>query len=170
LADGSRWTGTFSAGLSGLAAKTLGRSFQELLDTIGAYYYFPLAIAKSGEVGDTTLTLKVKPLRGSIDQAGGLVFALKDVGNYFVLRVNALEDNAILFEYINDNRIKRAQHDLSIAKGEWHRLAATVSGNKVSCRVGEALVFEYLADRPLHGHWGLWSKADSVTLFSIERD
>lgn len=170
LADGSRWTGALSAGLSGLAAKTLGKSYQELLDTIGAYYYFPLAIAKSGEAGDTTLTLKVKPLGGSIDQAGGLIFALKDVGNYFVLRVNALEDNVILFEYINDNRIKRAQYDLSIAKGGWQRLAATVSANKVSCRVGETLVFEYLADRSLHGHWGLWSKADSVSLFSIERD
>jgi pyruvate,water dikinase len=170
LVDGSRWKGALAAGMSGLAAKTLGRPYQQLLDTIGAYYYFPLAIARSGEAGDGVLTLKVKPLGGDIDQAGGLVFALKDIGNYFVLRINALEDNVILFEFVNDNRIKRAQHDLSIAKGAWQRLAAVVSASKVSCRVGETLVFEYLADRPLHGHWGLWSKADSVTLFSIEKD
>lgn len=165
LADGSRWLGALSSGVSGLMTKTFGRSYQELLDTIGAYYYFPLAISKSGEVGDGMLSLQVKPLHGSIDQAGGLIFGLRDIGNYFVFRINALEDNAMLFEFVNNNRIERARCDLPIARNQWYTLEVGVKDNSASCRVNGAVVFDYQTDRPLHGHTGLWTKADSVILF-----
>ena len=134
-ADGSRWLGALPTGVSGLMTKALGRSYQELLDTIGAYYYFPLAISKSGEVGDGVLSLQVKPLSGSIDQAGGLVFGLRDIGNYFVFRINALEDNAILFEFINNNRVERGRCDMPITRSQWHTLEVSVMGSKASCRV-----------------------------------
>jgi len=165
LADGSRWLGTLSTGVSGLMTKALGRSYQELLDTIGAYYYFPLAISKSGEVGDGALSLQVKPLRGSIDQAGGLLFGLRDIGNYFVFRINALEDNAILFEFVNNNRVERARCDLPITRGQWHTLDVGIADNSASCLVNGTVVFEYQAERLLHGHVGLWTKADSMILF-----
>lgn len=169
LSDGSHWVGAFSAGISSLSVKTLGRSYQDLLDTIGAYYYFPLAIAKSGEIGDGVISLRVKPLGGKIDQAGGLIFALKDVGNYFVLRVNALEDNAILFEFVNNNRIERARRNCPIARGVWHLLEVFVSGKQITCRINEEVVFEYNALCSLNGYWGLWTKADSATLFDLNK-
>jgi pyruvate, water dikinase len=165
LSDGSPWLGTLSTGVSGLMTKALGRSYQELLDTIGAYYSFPLAIDKSGEAGDGVLSLQVKPLRGSIDQAGGLVFGLRDIGNYFVFRINALEDNAMLFEFVNNNRIERARCDLPVTRNQWHTLEVRVLGSKASCLVNGRVVFDYQAERNLHGHLGLWTKADSVTLF-----
>ena len=166
LADGSRWLGTLSTGVSGLMTRALGQSYQELLDTIGAYYYFPLAIAKSGEVGNGALSLNVKPMHGSIDQAGGLVFGLRDIGNYFVFRINALEDNAILFEFVNTNRMERARCNLPIARNQWHTLEVVLTDNKASCRVNGRALFNYLAERSLHGHVGLWTKADSVALFT----
>jgi len=165
LADGSRGMGILATGVSGLMTKALGRSYQELLDTIGAYYYFPLAISKSGAVNNGVLSLKVKPLHGSIDQAGGLVFGLRDISNYFVFRINALEDNAILFEFINDNRVERARCDMPITRSQWHTLEVSVLGSKASCRVNGAVVLDYQAERSLHGHFGLWTKADSVILF-----
>jgi pyruvate,water dikinase len=136
------------------------------LDTIGANYSFPLAISKSGEEGDGLLTLKVKPINGCIDQAGGLAFGLRDIGNYFVFRINALEDNAILFEFVNNRRIERARFDLPIGQNQWHALEVVIQGNKASCRVDGIFGFDYLAERPLHGHVGLWTKADSTTLFA----
>lgn len=166
LAEGSRWLGALSTGVSGLMTKALGRSYQELLDTIGAYYYFPLAIDKSGEKGNGLFSLQVKPLHGSIDQAGGLVFGLRDIGNYFVFRINALEDNAILFEFVNNNRIERARCDLPITRNQWYALGVAVKDNSASCRINGAVVFDYQADRPLQGHVGLWTKADSVALFT----
>lgn len=165
LSDGSQWLNTISSNVAGLITKTFGRKYQELLDTVGAYYYFPLAVAKLGSFGNTDITLRVKPLRGSIDQAGGLVFGLRDIGNYFVLRINALEDNAILFEYIDNKRFQRAQAKIAIFPGVWHKLRVIVTGTRVSCLVNETPVFDYLSTRPMHGHIGLWTKADSVTLF-----
>lgn len=164
-ADGSQWLGTLPTGISGLMTKALGRSYQDLLDTIGAYYYFPLALSKDGEVANGVLSLQVKPLHGSIDQAGGLVFGLRDIGNYFVFRINALEDNAMLFEFVNNNRFERARCDLPIARGQWYVLEVAVTDHSASCRVNGAVVFDYPADRSLHGHIGMWTKADSITIF-----
>jgi len=165
LSDGSQWMNTISSNVSTLINKAFGSKYQELLDTIGAYYYFPLAVAKLGSFGNADITLMVKPLRGSIDQAGGLVFGLRDIGNYFVFRVNALEDNAILFEYVENKRFLRAQIKIPISTEAWHPLRVIVTDSQVSCLVNEIPACTYTADRAIRGHIGLWTKADSVTLF-----
>jgi pyruvate,water dikinase len=165
MVDGSRGMGTLAIGVSGLMSKALGKSYQELLDTIGAYNYFPLAISKSGEMGNGVIAFKVKPLHGSIDQAGGLVFGLRDIGNYFVFRINALENNAILFEFVNNNRVERARYELPVARNKWYAMAVRITGNSATCMVNGVAVIDYQAERSLHGHFGLWAKADSVTLF-----
>jgi pyruvate, water dikinase len=165
LSDGSPSMNSLSSNVSGLVTKTFGRSYQDLLDTIGAYFYFPLAVSKRGEVGNAAISLMVKPLRGSIDQAGGLVFGLRDIGNYFVFRINALEDNAILFEFIDNKRFERAQVKIPVVGETWHALQVTVKDTHAFCKVNGIFMFEYLNERPIHGHVGLWTKADSVTLF-----
>ena len=165
ISDRSPWVNTLSSGVSSLITKALGRSYQEFLDTVGAYYYFPLAIAKHGAVKNADISVMVKPLRGSIDQAGGLVFGLRDIGNYFVFRINALEDNAMLFEFVENNRFERAKVNIPIAKDHWYALRIIVEENLVSCQVNNVTACNYRAEKPLHGHVGLWTKADSVTLF-----
>jgi pyruvate,water dikinase len=151
----------------------MGKRYQEMLDNIGAYYYFPLAIAKDSNMAEGTATVKVKPLSGTIDQAGGLAFAIRDWSNYFVFRVNALEDYAVLFEFRNGRRVERASVDTPIGRGLWHHLRVEMSGRWVRAFLGDRFMLEYEADHDLNGHAGLWTKADSVTLFSelaIERD
>jgi pyruvate, water dikinase len=165
LSDGSPFMNILSSSVSGLITKTFGPSYQELLDTVGAYFYFPLIVSKQGGIGNAEISLMVKPLRGSIDQAGGVVFGLRDIGNYFVLRINSLEDNAILFEYIDNKRFERAQLKLPVAREIWHTLRVTVKDTKVTCTVNEKFIFDYIAQKSIHGHIGLWTKADSVTLF-----
>lgn len=165
MADGSRGMGALAIGVSGMMSKALGKSYQELLDTIGAYNYFPQAISKIGEMDDGVIAFKVKALHGSIDQAGGLVFGLRDIGNYFVFRINALENNAILFEFVNNNRVERARCELPVIRDRWYGLEVKIAGNSASCLVNGAVVFDYQAGRSLHGHFGLWTKADSVSLF-----
>lgn len=165
MVDGSCVMGALAIGVSGLMSKALGKSYQELLDTIGAYNYFPLAISKSGEMGNGVISFKVKPLHGSIDQAGGLVFGLRDIGNYFVFRINALENNALLFEFVNNNRVERARCEMPLIRNRWYALDVRIADNSATCLVNGTVVFNYQAERSLHGHFGLWTKADSVTLF-----
>jgi pyruvate,water dikinase len=102
---------------------------------------------------------------GSVDQAGGLAFGIRNINNYFVLRINALEDNVILFEYVNNKRLTRATVHKEIKKDQWYLIAVEFSGNTLKGYLDDELLMEYTAERPLAGYVGLWTKADSVTYF-----
>ena len=165
LQDGSNFGSWISVGVSQTMARVMGKRYQEFLDNIGAYYYFPLAIAKESTMGSGSAQVMVKPLGGNIDQAGGLAFGIRDWGNYFVFRVNALEDNVILFEFKNGKRLERKNSDMPILTGQWHRLRVETTGRLIRAFLEDRLVMEYMAERDVEGYIGLWTKADSVTLF-----
>lgn len=154
-----------SGAITGLIGKTLGSSYHDLLDTVGAYYYFPLAIAKHSEMGNGRVWVEVKPESGNIDRAGGIVFGLGNAANYFVFRINALEDNAILFEFINGKRIERKTLDMLVTANTWYRLSVEIDGHTIRCLAGDRHHLEYTAEKVVRGHVGLWTKADSATWF-----
>jgi len=164
--DGSEYGSILTAGLTNFMGKVMGHKYLEFLDNIEAYFYFPLAIAKDSEVSEAVLKVRVKPVAGSVDQAGGLAFGIRNVNNYFVLRINALEDNLVLFEFVNSRRLQRVTVKQEINTGEWRRLAAEISGNTFKGYLDDELRLEYTAERPLSGYAGLWTKADSVTYFA----
>jgi pyruvate,water dikinase len=166
LQDGSEYGSSLTAGMANFMGKMMGARYQELLDNIEAYYYFPLAIAKDSEVGDAVLKVRVKPVAGSVDQAGGLAFGIRNINNYFVLRINALEDNVMLFEYVNNKRLTRATVPQEIKKDQWYRISVKTEGNTLKGYLDDELLLEYTAERPLTGYVGLWTKADSVTFFN----
>jgi pyruvate,water dikinase len=173
LQDGSRWGTSLSSSMANLMGKMVGAKYQEFLDNIRAYYYFPIAIAKESAVSDAVLQVNVRPVSGSIDRAGGLVFGLMNVGNYFVLRINALEDNFNLFEFINDRRFQRATVHRKIETAEWYRIKVEISGQTLKGYLDNELLIEYTAERSLNGYVGIWTKADSITYFdalSIEEN
>jgi pyruvate,water dikinase len=163
--DGSKSGYTVSSGVAGIAGKFFGASLQDFLDNIEAYYYFPLAIAKNSEMEDGTIRSKIKAVGGHIDRAGGIAFGIQNSGNYFVLRINALEDNIILFEYKEHKRYQRVGVEEKIATQKWHELSVQIKGNDITGYLGDNKVLEYTADRPVKGLVGLWTKADSVTYF-----
>ncbi|MBU4319159.1 MAG: pyruvate, phosphate dikinase [Proteobacteria bacterium] len=166
LQDGSDFGSWITVGVSKTMMLVMGKRYQDFLDNIGAYHYFPLAIAKESHMTGGTARVKVKPLSGIIDQAGGLAFAIRDWGNYFVFRVNALEHNAILFEFKNGRRVERVRFDLHVMAQEWHELAVKIQGRSIQAFLENRPLLEYEADRPLDGYVGLWTKADSVVLFN----
>jgi len=132
---------------------------------VEAYYYFPLAIAKNLEMAEGTISVQVKAIRGNIDRAGGLAFGLKNAGNYFVFRLNALEDNVALFEFINSKRVQRVSVRKKIEADRWYRLQVEIKGATIRGILDDELVLEYEAESILQGYVGLWTKADSVTAF-----
>jgi len=173
MQDGSRAGFILSSGVAGAMNKLVGQALQEFLDNVEAYYYFPLAVVKDVRVADGAVRVRVKPVSGNIDRAGGLAFGMRDVSNYFVFRINALENNAILFEFVNGRRIERASVRETIASGQWHELRVEVRERDIRCFLNNRVVLEYGAHMPVHGYIGLWTKADSVTLFeelAVETD
>ncbi|NTV43936.1 MAG: pyruvate, phosphate dikinase, partial [Syntrophobacteraceae bacterium] len=165
LQDGSKWGAHLSSGMAWAMGKVFGGSYQEFLDSVNAYFYFPLVVVKDWQMGDGIIRVRVKPVRGNIDRAGGIAFGLKDVCHYFSFRINALEDNVVLFEYEDCKRFQRQSASMKILPNEWHDLRVEIKGNTIQGYVNDQLVIDHEAQRIPGGHVGLWTKADSVTLF-----
>lgn len=166
LQDGSHFSSQISASINQTVGRFIGqRRYMEYLDNIEAYHYFPLAIAKTSHMDQGVAQVMVKPISGVIDQAGGLAFAIRDWANYFVLRINALENNAVLFEFRNNKRFERVVADMPIKTGSWYNLRTETQDKLIRAYLDDVQVLEYVPDRNLNGFVGLWTKADSVTLF-----
>lgn len=165
IQDGSRFVSTVSVGITQTLARFVGKRYQEFLDNIEAYCYFPLIIARDSAMTDGRAEVSVKPVAGVIDQAGGLAFCIRDWANYFVFRVNSLENNAILFEFRNGKRFELQSAMIQVACGQWHRLSIEIQGQEIIASVDDHQVIGHRAERAMSGSVGLWTKADSVTMF-----
>jgi hypothetical protein len=129
-------------------------------------YRFPLLIADEGSFRDLDLSVKFKAVSGSVDQAGGLVFRLKDANNYYIVRANALEDNYRLYHVVNGRRSQFAGANFKVTSGEWHELRVEAAGNKIVCYYDGAKKIETIDSTFKDaGKVGLWTKADSITYF-----
>ena len=84
---------------------------------------FPLG-GREGRATSPTgrISVEVRPVEGLIDQAGGIAFGIQNIGNYFVFRLNSLEDNLILFEYVNSRRVERKSVARTLKAGQWYQL------------------------------------------------
>jgi pyruvate,water dikinase len=163
--DGSKWASRFSLGLAKRLNRVMGAKYQHFLDNIQAYLYFPLAIAKDGHIASGTISAEVRPVDGLIDQAGGIAFGIQNIGNYFVFRLNSLEANLILFEYVNSRRIERQSVERPLKPGRWHQLRLEIVDRHLTAFLDGEPAMTFDADRSLAGYVGLWTKADSVTWF-----
>jgi hypothetical protein len=129
-------------------------------------YRFPLLIADDRTFGDLDISVKFKAVAGSVDQAGGLVFRLKDANNYYIVRANALEDNYRLYHVVDGRRVQFAGANFKVSSGAWHELRVEAVGNKFVCYFDGAKKIEASDDTFKDaGKVGLWTKADSVTYF-----
>ena len=136
---------------------------------------YPLAFKESTNIRDGFVEVKFKPISGSEDRAGGIVWRAKDANNYYVVRANALEDNVVLYKTVNG---VRSSLDLVGQKGgygvktavpanQWHTLRVEFAGARFNVVFnGKPLFAVEDATFPEAGMVGLWTKADSVTLFS----
>jgi pyruvate,water dikinase len=165
LQDGSGFISSVSIGMTQAMTRFMGRRYQDFLDNIEAYHYFPLLIARESNMEDGAAQVWVKPLAGKIDQSGGLAFAIRDWANYFVLRINCLENNAVLYEFKNGKRFARENSDIAAVREQWHLLRVEARKGQINAFLGEELLFHHQAKRSLKGYLGLWTKADSVTMF-----
>ncbi len=129
-------------------------------------YRFPLAIVEDTNYKDLALSVRFKPVSGKVDQAGGLVFRLKDKDNYYIVRANALEDNFRLYHVVKGHRVQFAGVNLKVTSNAWHEIKVEVRGNEFKCFYDAKLRFTAKDDTfKGAGKIGLWTKADSVTYF-----
>jgi hypothetical protein len=127
---------------------------------------FPVCFKNDTSLKDGFVEVKFKPVSGKEDQAGGVVWRLKDADNYYIARANALEDNVTIYHTIKGRRVSFKNVSARVASGVWHVLRVDFTGNKFTVKFDGSKVIEATDDSFTDaGKVGVWTKADSVTLF-----
>jgi hypothetical protein len=127
---------------------------------------FPVCLATNVSFADGTLEMKFKPVKGEDDQAAGMVWRAKDARNYYVVRANALEGNVRIYKFVDGKRTQFGGVKKEVAANRWHTLKLEATG--VTFKVwlnGEELFTAEDKTFAEPGAAGLWTKADSGTLF-----
>ena len=127
---------------------------------------FPLLIRMATAPADVAVTIRIKPVSGKVDQAGGLAVRLLDPNNYYVVRANALEGNVRLYKVIAGRREQLAGADTPVTAGAWHELGLSVRGDRLAVTFDGRELYS-VTDGAIGspGKVALWTKADSVTRF-----
>jgi len=135
---------------------------------------FLLAIHPGSALANGAVTVRFKPVAGSVDRAAGLVWRYRDESNYYLVRANALEDNVALYKVEGGRRVslepvgkvgeRVVAH--SVPTGMWSTLRVAFMGPRFVVSLDSKPLFE-VEDTTFTGPGkvGLWTKADSVTYF-----
>ena len=127
---------------------------------------FPWCVLGGVSMADGSVETRFKPVSGKEDQAGGVVWRWKDGDHYYVARANALENNVSLYYTEKGSRKTIKYVDAPVAGNTWHHLKVEFSGTRIKVILdGKA----YIEVEDTHiagaGSVGVWTNADSVTLF-----
>ena len=127
---------------------------------------YPVCLKDDTNLKAGFVEVKFKPVSGKEDQAGGIIWQAQDADNYYIARANALEDNVCIYHTINGKRTEKKRTKMKVAKNQWHTLRVDFQGGhfKVTFDGKEALEWDDDTFKDA-GKVGLWTKADSVTLF-----
>ncbi len=127
---------------------------------------FPVALAEGAGVRDLRLSVRFRTVSGEVDRAAGLVFRALDDRNYYLVRANALEGNVAFYHLKDGIRTTLRSEDVHVPDGAWTELAVEMAGESVAVFLDGRKVLES-KDGVFAGagRVGLWTKADSVTLF-----
>lgn len=127
---------------------------------------FPWCVKRGVAMSDGFVEVKFKPVSGWRDQAGGVVWRWKDGDNYYVARANALENNVSLYYTEKGRRHTIKYVDAPVARDSWHRLRVEFAEKAIKVSLN-GVAYISLEDEHISGSGavGVWTKADSVTVF-----
>ena len=128
---------------------------------------FNLCIARDTSYRDVEISVAFKAVKGEEDQGGGIVWRYQDADNYYIARMNPLEDNYRFYKVVAGKRIQLAtKENIKVPAGEWHTLRVRNVGDKIECDLDGKKLIEATDDTfTKAGKVGLWTKADARTYF-----
>jgi hypothetical protein len=128
---------------------------------------FNLCVADTPILKDVEVSVAFKAMKGEKDQGGGIVWRYQDAKNYYIARMNPLEDNFRVYKVVDGRRSKEFQDaEVKVPAGEWHTLKIKMEGDHIECLLDgkkHLEVKDSAIEKP--GKVGLWTKADAQTHF-----
>jgi hypothetical protein len=127
---------------------------------------FNLCVADKPRYADVDFTVSFKALTGNNDQGGGPVWRYTDKNNYYVARMNPLENNFRVYKVVKGKRTQLGSADVTARAGKWHTIRVIQQGDHIQCYLNGKLHLD-VKDGTFAGagQIGLWTKSDAVTSF-----
>ena len=177
------------------ARKLYGTSNEELMDNAKQFAYYPVAVLRGLDTfANGTITVKFKTIAGDADRASGILFNVKQNGDWLAIRYNDTENNVGLWEFHNGIRrlvkFSSRDHKFMLDRSTWHELKLTVDQTNLKADLDGELALEYVLGSepgpgrngappnpdlfpgnnpvlrpPVSGKVGLWAKTDSTSYF-----
>ena len=127
---------------------------------------FLWCVLKDVTFTDGAVEVQFKPISGKEDQAAGVVWRFQDGDNYYVCRANALEDNLRLYQVVKGRRTQLQSVNVKVTANQWHTLRVDFQNSHFIATFDGQRVIDTDDDTIKgKGSVGIWTKADSVTLF-----
>ncbi len=158
--DGSVWK--IVADESAPGGKTLAQTSAD-----GPDKFFNLCVVEGTSYADVDLAISLKAIAGKLDQGGGPVWRYQDANNYYIARLNPLENNFRCYKVEDGKRTQFATADVDAPANRWHTIRVVSSGQHMQCYLNDKLLLD-VEDETFKGAGkiGLWSKADAQTRFA----
>ena len=177
------------------ARRLYGTTNEELMDNAKQFAYFPVAVLRSvPSWGGGQIRVKFKTLAGDADRASGILFNVKENGDWLAVRYNDTENNLGLWEFHNGIRrlvkFSDRENKFMLDRATYHELVLDVDGANVKVSVDGKVGIEYVLGSapspgrngaapnpdlfpennpvlrpPVNGKVGLWAKTDSTSYF-----
>ena len=177
------------------ARKLYGTSNEELMDNAKQFAYYPVAVLRSvNNFTNGTIAVKFKTIAGDADRASGILFNVKENGDWLAIRYNDTENNVCLWEFHNGIRRPLKFSDRSkpfmLDRAQWHELKMTVDGADFKSWVDGVSAVDWtfgsqpapgrnnappnpdlmpannpVLRPPIAGKIGLWAKTDTTSYF-----
>ena len=167
--DGRVWKrGQPAGGLADKARALYGARNEEFIESIKAFAYFPIAVAKGiDDFENGEISVRFQMVGGTLDRCAGILFNVKPNGDYLTVRFNGTEDNVVLWTFNSGVRkfVKRAPEIVPLELGTWHTLKVAVQGTQLKGYLDGKLLLEHTLAEAVSGKVGVWSKTDSMTEF-----
>jgi hypothetical protein len=125
---------------------------------------FNVILAPNGPYVDVDASVRFKPMSGSENASGGIVFRFTE-GRYYLVSANALKDNLCLYCYDRGLSLLASASVMAPMLGEWHTLRLLAKRNSLRGWLNSRPLINHRDSRFTAGRIGLWTEADSITAF-----
>jgi hypothetical protein len=128
---------------------------------------FNLCVREGAGFRDVEVSVAFKANAGKKDQGGGVVWRYADANNYYIARMNPLEDNFRVYKVVGGKRSAEFQNaEVKTPAGGWHTLKVKMVGDHIECSLDDKKYLDVKDDTLTKaGKAGLWTKADARTSF-----
>ncbi len=131
----------------------------------GAEHAYKVVLIDGTKSSDLDLEVSLLAVNGKADMGGGLIWHATDDRNYYLTRVNPLEQNLRVYRVINGVRKMIQNSDQIVDVRIWHTLHVTMKGCRIQILFDQKRVFDLCDETFPEGRVGLWTKSDAVTYF-----